>query len=137
MKSKGIAIILTFPLISGCVDFEERSKSAYTLSHFSHFVQSCELYHQDYGSLPEFQDTVEFAEILEGKNPREGKNPKGIRYYAFAKDSRNETGQIIDGFGQQILIERTPQMIKFRSSGPDGAFGTTDDIELVYDSKSS
>lgn len=98
---------------------------------------SCELYYQDYESLPEFQDTVEFAEILEGKNPREGKNPKGIRYYAFAKDSRNETGQIIDGFAQQILIERTPQMIKFRSSGPGGAFGTADDIELVYDSKSS
>jgi len=131
MKSKGIQVLLTSLLLCGCIDVERHAKVSKARSEFSQYIAASNQYVLDYGSIPKFKDTSDFAEIIEGRDP------KRIRYYAFRENGRDEFAQILDPFGQPILIEREPATIRFSSMGPDGVLGSSDDIEATYEKNDS
>lgn len=80
---------------------------------------------KEYAKLPEFANTIEFADLLEGKNT------KKLVFYVFSEEERNANGEILDAFENVIRIKMDGDEITFISAGPDGIFdgdGEADNI---------
>ncbi len=75
----------------------------------------------------EFNSQKEFIAKLEGNNPR------GLRYLGLTRDMLDKDAQVIDEWGRPLQIKRPEKArLEIRSAGPDGRFGTQDDIVEVH-----
>jgi hypothetical protein len=83
-------------------------------------------YQTEYGVFPEWKDPAALTKILLGDNPRQ------MAFLTIKASAMNNQGELLDEWGTPLRIRITrSQQLWIQSAGPDGKWGTTDDLFLA------
>ncbi len=128
----GLAYVMSLPMPLG-----DRSQRVATEVRLKSLVVAAESYHQVFERYPPLQDANSLKLLHEPLTTDTGRTHDAL--VTAPSDELNDAGQWVDAWGQTFQAEPNPSDApppgaggRIISAGPDGQFGSDDDLSAAY-----
>ena len=122
--TRAVCILLVMCSLAGCgiIGGIKKQRATTRIKEATAALKlALDMYFSEYGSFPQGNNERVMAQLL-------GNNPKPISFLSGLHITTNRIGQLLDPWETPFEIDVSGSFLTVISAGPDGRFGTADDL---------